>query len=100
MSTQANPIPFWYINNYVKFKNPSWSVSAAPRPTFPTQKYKGFLKFIKGKTFHHVLYYFYFKTILLGKIGSTGVNTEVHECSDRTTRSNNEGWQPQRETAI
>ena len=60
ISSKAFPIPFGYIDNHGKLKNPSWSWSAAPRPPFSDQKIQRIFKISKGKNFQHVFYFFVF----------------------------------------
>ena len=60
ISTQSIPIPFWYIDNHVKFQHPSWCWSAAPRPPFYDPKIQRIFKIDKGKKFPPRFLFFLF----------------------------------------
>ena len=69
ISTHAIPIPFWYIDNDVKFQNPSWSGSAAPRSPFTDPKIQRIFKIYKGKNIHMRFLFFLFLNNFLANIG-------------------------------
>ena len=77
MGMVAYPI-LWYYRRYQKKLQASRvSFEGASSATFPTQKYKGFSWFIKGKNFRQVLQFFLFLNNFLANIGWTGVIAEV-----------------------
>ena len=49
ISSQANTIPFWYIESHNKFQDPSWCGSAASRYAFLHTKIQRISKIYKGK---------------------------------------------------